>query len=151
MWKYYFLQVMDISIPHVTVNTKKFGSIPWINNEIKKAMEKRNTLYRRLRCSNNTSAVDRAQHTAMRNKAVSLLCESKRFFDKLNDSDANQFWRTMTTLNRKSSTIQDDENNIVIESNTDKANALNSFFHGRFNCNFPPLTDFLNALESNLP
>ena len=44
-WKHYFLQIMDISIPHITVNTKKFGNIPWINNEIKKAMKKRNTLY----------------------------------------------------------------------------------------------------------
>ena len=44
-WKHYFLQIMDIFIPHITVNTKKFGNIPWINNEIKKAMKKRNTLY----------------------------------------------------------------------------------------------------------
>ena len=32
-WKHYFLQIMDISNPHITVNTKKFGSIPWINTE----------------------------------------------------------------------------------------------------------------------
>lgn len=40
--------------------------------------------------------MDHARYTAMRNKVVSLLRESKkRFFDKLNDSDAKQFWRTM--------------------------------------------------------
>ena len=40
---------------------------------------------------------------------------------------------------------------VVIESNTDKANALNSFFHGCFNYNFSPLTDFPDTLEWNLP
>ena len=39
-WKHYFLQIMDISMPHIEVNTKKFGSIPWINGEIKKAVRK---------------------------------------------------------------------------------------------------------------
>ena len=57
----------------------------------------------------------------------------------------------MRLVNRKSSTIpflQDDEDGIDIESNIDKANVLNSFFHRCFNYDFPPLTD---ALEPNLP
>ena len=138
----------------ITVNTKKFGNIPWINNEIKKAMKKRNTLYRRLKRSNN-SATDRARYTVLRNKVVSLLRESKqRYFDKLNNADAKQFWRTMRLVKRKSSTIpflQDDEDCVAIESNIDKANALNSFFHRCFNYDFPPLTNLPDALEPNLP
>ena len=87
-WKRYFVQVMDISIPHITVNTKSLGSIPWINSEIKKAMRKRNTMYRRLKQSNDNSTTDRIWYTAMRNKVVSLLRDSKqRFFDKLNNAD----------------------------------------------------------------
>lgn len=39
--------------------------------------------------------------------------------------------------------------------NTDKANALNSFFHIIYRClinyDFPPLTEFPEALEPNLP
>ena len=152
-WKHYFLQVMDISIPHITVHTKKFGSIPWINNEIKKAMTKRNTLYRRLKRSNANLATDRMRYTAMRNKVVTLLRESKqRFFDELNNADTKQFWRTMRILNRKSSVPSlQDENNATIESNTGKANALNSFFHRCFNYTFPSLIEFPDALEMNLP
>lgn len=94
-------------------------------------MRKQNTMYRHLKRSNTNSAIDHTRYTAMCNKVVSLLRESKqRFFDILNNLDTKQFWKTMRILNRKCSTIPSlqDENNVAIESNTDKANALNSFF-----------------------
>ena len=94
-------------------------------------------LYRCLKCSNNKSTMDHARYTSMCNKVVSLLRESKkRFFDKLNDSDTKQCWRTMRILNRNSTipyaSLRNDEIDDAIESNTDKANALNSFFHRCF-------------------
>ena len=56
-------------------------------------------------------------------------------------------------LNRKSSSIPSlqDENNATIESNTGKANALNSFFHRCFNYTFPSLIEFPEAFEMSLP
>ena len=88
----------------------------------------------------------------MRNEVVALLHERKQhFFDKLDvNSDTKQFWRTMKILNRNSSTIPSlqSKNNAAI--NTDKANALNSFFHRCFNYKFPPLTESPNVLELNL-
>ena len=78
-----------------------FGSIPWINSEIKKAMTKQNTLWRHLKQNNASSAIDCIRYTATRNKVVSLLRESKhQFFDKLNNSSTKQFWKTMRILNR---------------------------------------------------
>ena len=94
------------------------------------------------------------RYTAMRNKVVTLLRESKqRFFDELNNADTKQFWRTMRILNRKSSSIPSlqDENNATIKSNTGKANALNSFFHRCFNYTFPSLIEFPDAFEMSLP
>ena len=110
-------------------------------------------MYRHLKRSNANSAIDHTRYTAMCNKVVSLLRESKqRFFDILNNLGTKQFWKTMRILNRKCSTIPSlQDENVAIESNTDKANALNSFFYRCFNYNFPPLTEFPNTLELNLP
>ena len=79
----------------------------------------------------------------MCNKVVALLYDSKhRFFEKLNSLTTKQFWKTMRILNRKTSS------SVVIESNTGKANALNTFFHSCFNYSFP---EFPITAEPNLP
>ena len=41
--KNYFLQIMDICIPHSVVKIKR--NLPWINKSIVNAIRKRNTLF----------------------------------------------------------------------------------------------------------
>ena len=132
---------------YTTVSTKNFRSIPWINNEIKKAMRKRNILWRHLKQNNASTATDRIRYTSMRNKVVALLRDSKHpfFFEKLSNSTTTRMLnRRASTISYKMATVY-----VVIESNTGKANGLNSFFHSCFNYSFPPLSEFPITAEPN--
>ena len=106
--KNYFLQVMEICIPNAVVKVKK--DLPWLNRTIKKAIQKWDTLYWKLKWRNCT-AVDRAKYNTMRNQVVYLLRESKKnYFSKLNHANVKEFWKTMKLLNHDSSilpTLQD--------------------------------------------
>ena len=82
------------------VNTKNFRSIPWINNEIKKPMRKRNILWQHLKHNNASTAADRIQYAAMRNQVVALLRDSKQY--------AIAFWETQQ-LNHKA-ILENNEN-----------------------------------------
>ena len=79
-FKHYFLQIMEICIPHTLVKTKR--DVPWFNKEIKQAIRKRNQLHRQVKVTKSSES--KAKFSAMRNKVVSLLRESKQaFFGKL--------------------------------------------------------------------
>ena len=152
--KHLFLQIMDMSIPHTTVKTKK--NIPWMTHQIRKAMKKRNTLFRQLKQGrSNNPTIDRARYTMMRNKVVSMLRNSKQeFFNKLNNANANQFWKILRLLNWNSSavpTLQDCDTGTAIDTSVDKANALNTFFHSCFNHNFPTLSELPHIFQMELP
>ena len=89
-FKHYFLQIMEICIPHALVKTKR--NVPWFNKEIKQAIHKRNQLHRRTKVTR--SAESEVKFRAMRNKVVSLLRESKlAFFGKLNQANNKEFWK----------------------------------------------------------
>ena len=144
--KNYFLQVMEICIPNAVVKVKK--DLPWLNRTIKKAIQKQDTLYRKLK-QRNCTAVDRAKYNTMRNQVVYLLRESKKtYFSKLNHANVKEFWKTMKLLNHDSSTLPTlQDKGISIDSNIDKANVLNRFFYSCFNNSCLPLTDSLPAFE----
>ena len=80
-FKHYFLQIMEICIPHALVKTKR--NVPWFNKEIKQAICKRNLLHRRAKVTK--SAEVEAKFRAMRNKELCLCCvrASKLFLANL--------------------------------------------------------------------
>ena len=61
----------------------------------------------------------------------------------------------MRIMNRNPYTIPSlrlqDDTNVAMELNAEKANALNSFFHGCFNYDFPTLTEFPDVSGMNYP
>ena len=103
----------------------------------------------------NNPTIDRARYTMMRNKVVSMLRNSKQeFFNKLNNANANQFWKILRLLNWNSSavpTLQDCDTGTAIDTSVDKANALNTFFHSCFNHNFPTLSELPCIFQLELP
>ena len=46
-FKHYFLQIMEICIPHALVKNKR--DVPWFNKEIKQAIRKHNQLHRQVK------------------------------------------------------------------------------------------------------
>ena len=89
-FKHYFLQIMEICIPHVLVKTKR--NVPWFNKEITLAVRKHNLLHRHAKVTK--SAKNEAKYRTMRNKVVSLLRKSKQgYFDELNQADNREFWK----------------------------------------------------------
>ena len=148
-FKHYFLQIMEICIPHALVKTKR--NIPWFNKEIKQAIRKRNQLHRQAKVIR--SAESEAKFRAMRNKVVSLLRESKlAFFGKLNQANNKEFWKIMKFFNNTTSTIPTlQTSGTVAHSSVDKANALNNFFYGCYNQNCPPLTQCSHNYEQEMP
>ena len=126
-----------------------------MTHQIRKAMKKRNTLFRQLKQGrSNNPTIDRARYTMMRNKVVSVLRNSKQeFFNKLNNANANQFWKILRLLNWNSSavpTLQDCDTGTAIDTSVDKANALNTFFHSCFNHNFPTLSELPCIFQMDL-
>ena len=148
-FKHYFLQIMEICIPHTLVKTKR--DVPWFNKEIKQAIRKRNQLHRQVKVTKSSES--KAKFSAMRNKVVSLLRESKQaFFGKLNQANNKEFWKTMKILNNTTSTIPTLKiRDTVAHSSVDKANALNNFFYSCYNQNCPPLTQCSHNHEQEMP
>ena len=144
--KNYFLQVMEVCIPNAIVKVKK--DLPWLNHDIKKAIQKRDSLYRRLKRSGTPA--NRGKYSTMRNRVVYLMRESKRnFFNKLNQATTKEFWKLLKLLNHNhDSTIPTlEDRGTSIDSSIDKANALNRFFYSCFNNNCPVLSECSSVFE----
>ena len=125
-WITYFLQIMEICIPHAVTKTK--SNVPWMNRTIAEAIKKRNTLFRTAKRTGKLS--DRVKYTVKRNQVVAMLRNSKQsFFDELNSADSKTFWKTVRLLNNQQSSVPTlQHNGIVIETASNKAAALNNFF-----------------------
>ena len=140
---------MEICIPHALAKTKR--NVSWFNKEIKWAIRERNQLHHRAKVTKSSEV--KAKFHAMRNKVVSLLCESKlAFFGKLNQANNKEFWKTMKLLNNTYSTISTlHTRGTVAHSSVDKANVLNNFFYGRYDQNCLPLTQYFHNFEWEMP
>ena len=138
-WKSYFMQIMEICIPHTNAKVKR--NPPWLNRSILNAIKKRDTLFRSAKASGNLS--DRLKYNRKRNQVVSMLRESKKnYFDnQLNQADAKVFWKTVRVLNRDNSasipTLSD--GTMTADTNLEKASVLNRYFYTCFNHTAPPL------------
>ena len=92
-WKNYFMQIMEICIPHSMVKVKR--NLPWVNKSILKAIRKRNTLF--CIAKRTGKSTDHAKYKAKHNQVVKMLQESKQtFFNQcLNNADTKTFWKTI--------------------------------------------------------
>lgn len=78
-WKSYFLQVMEICIPHTAAKVKK--GLPWINKKILNAIKKRDALFRTAKITGKPT--DRDKYNQKRNQVVRMLRDGKQlFFDQ---------------------------------------------------------------------
>ena len=135
--KAYFLQVMEMCIPHGMIKAKK--NVPWMDNAIGKAIKKRDALFHVAKRSGKLS--DRAKYNTQQNKVVSMIRQSKQsFFDKIDLANSNNFWRSVRRLNLQQLSIPIlQSNGVSMESSTNKATVLNKYFYNCFNCDFPAL------------
>ena len=97
-WKSYFLQVMELCIPHSTAKIRR--NLPWLSKGIFNGIKKRDALFRTAKVTGKLC--DREKYNQKRNQVVSMLRESKQsFFDNnINQTDAKMFWKTVRILNR---------------------------------------------------
>ena len=122
--------------------------LPWLNQDIKKAIQKRDSLYRRLKRSG--TPVDRGKYNTMQNRVIYLMRESKRnFFNKLNQAPTKEFWKLLKLLNHNhdSTILTLEDRGTSTDLSIDKANALNRFFYSCFNNNYPVLSECSSVLE----
>ena len=113
------MQVMQMCVPRATVKVKT--SVPCMNQAIRKAMKKRDSLFRVAKRSSDPTHWSKYKHH--QNYVVKLLRKRKQdFFQQLNTRDAKTFWKTVRILNRQESSIPALEiNNTIIDTDLDKA------------------------------
>ena len=131
--KHYFLQTMEICIPHTMAEIKR--NPPWITKAVLSAIKRRNTLFRTAKSTGKP--IDRAKYNSKRNEVVNMLRECKQSFfnQQLNNVDTKTFWKTVHSLSQSSSStipmLQDGDKSV--KSSLDKATTLNNFFYTCFN------------------
>ena len=124
------MSIMEECIPRRVLPSQR--NLPWLNKNIKSAMRKRNTLFKKTGYS--------AKFRSARNGVISLLRRAKaNYFKNLNPRDSKKFWKAVKYLNKQQSTIptllQGDQ---IASSDIHKAELLNAFFSSCFNTSHPP-------------
>ena len=125
---------MSEIIPNRIIRTRK--NLPWLDKSIVKLMKKRNLLYKRAKRTG-----DYHQYRLARNRSLAQLRLAKqKYLRQLNPRDPKKFWKAIKVLNKNKSSIPtltlDD---IVAQSDLEKANLFNSFFVNCFNKSHPPI------------
>ena len=127
-WKHYFLQILELCIPHTVANVKR--NPPWITKNVLNAIKKRDKLFRTAKSTGNPA--DCVKYNRKRNEVVSMLRECKQsFFNlQLNNADTKTFWKTVCSLKQMSSstipTLHDGDK--TARTSLDTATTLNNFF-----------------------
>ena len=132
------MSIMHRFIPYPMIIPDE--SLPWISSTVLKAIRKRKSLYRLYRCTG--SMLDLAKYKQKRNTVVALLWSRKEeYFKNLNPSNVKEFWKSIKKLNSKNSTTIPTLNNegLLVNTSQGKAELLNEYFFGCFNCRCPPL------------
>ena len=131
------LEICSQIIPNRTITVRQ-NDLPWITNNIRKAMRKRDRLRRKLKLNNNL--YNKNKYKKIRNEVVNLLRNAKRNYhnDLCNKIKSNKFaskdwWKLIKQLSNKSrnnTNIQVllSETGTAVTDDTEKANILNRFF-----------------------
>ena len=140
--KNYFMQIMELCIPHTTAKIKTNPS--WMNEEIRSAIRKRDILFRTAKSSGKLS--DREKYATKRNQVVDMVRRAKQtyFNDYLNGADVKTFWKTVRQLNCNTCTSSIPtltSSTCIAHTSVAKATVLNNFFYTCFNKDLPPLSN----------
>ena len=114
--------------------TKRPRDLPWINNNIRKLMRKRNRLYKKYK--NNKKGI--ASFKQLRNEVTSNLRKAKQEYvkslaNKLKtpNMSSQEYWKTLKSFIKPSKTSSIPplyHENVYVADNNEKANLLNNFF-----------------------
>ena len=123
-WTSKFLAIIDECIPSCKLQSKQ--NFPWITTNIVRLMQKRNTLFRKVKRSKKTSYFSR--YKRLRNKVVHLLRNGKQqYFNTLTSANEKAFWKSVKLLNKNGENIPTlKSGDSVVASDKDKANLLNA-------------------------
>ena len=137
LWEKKFMAVMLECIPRVQIS--KHRNLPWVSKNLKRAMQKRNQLFRRAHRYGNTRLM--SLYKMKRNEVTQLLRNSKKdYFEKMLPN-TKQFWKTVRLLKGANKTIPTLlVNNCEVSSDSEKVEALSDYFRKCFNDSVPCLT-----------
>ena len=95
-WYSNFMSIMEECIPKKVLPSRR--NLPWLNKDIKSAMRKRNTIFKKTGYS--------AKFRSARNRIIGMLRKAKaNYFKNLNPRDSKKFWKAVKYLNKEQSTI----------------------------------------------
>ena len=125
-FKSVFQQVMRICIPSKLLPHSPLP--PWINRSLISKIRLRQRLFLKAKSSSSPTLI--RSYCSLRNSISSSLKKSKAsFFRSLSHSSLSKFWSFVKSLRRSSSSIPPlCSNGLCYQSDSDKANCLNSFF-----------------------
>ena len=97
-WTNTFLSIMEKCIPTATL--KKRRLLPWLNNNIRKHMRKRNIMFRKAKRTNNINHMRKFRQ--LRNKVVTMLRQERmKYFNALSGASNKTFWKAMKCLHKQ--------------------------------------------------
>ena len=137
LWEHKFMAVMQECIPRVQLPKRR--NLPWLSKNLKRAMQKRNHLFRRAHRSGNARLM--GMYKLKRNEVTQLLRNSKKNYFRDMTPNSKQFWKAVRLLKGGSKTIPTLlVNNREVSSDSEKAEALSDHFVKCFNSSVPPLS-----------
>ena len=103
------------------------------------AIRKHDALFKKAKCCKNPMTFQK--YRATRNRVTAMIrLNMLKFFQSLKGSDSKAFWKAIKVLNNRETTILTlVYNGSSYETNCDKANMLNCYFHQSFNKDIPSL------------
>ena len=137
LWEHKFMSVMEECIPRVKLT--KRCNLPWLSKNLKRAMQKRNHLFRRSRRTGSARLMN--LYRLKRNEVTKLLRSSKEAYFRKLKPNSKQFWKTVRLLKGDNKTIPTlVVNDHEVTSDSDKVEVLSDHFVKSFNNSLPPLS-----------
>ena len=136
-WDHSFKNIVNSHAPFREVKIKQ-SSLPWVNRDIRKEMNSRFKLLKSYKGSQCSSHLWN-KYRESRNRVTYLLrkaeFESEHWRNKFSESrNSKEFWKTVRDCTNKAKksplirTLRDNNNNIEISDDVDKADFINSYF-----------------------
>ena len=137
LWEHKFMAVTEECIPRVKLT--KQHNLPWLSKNLKRAMQKRNQLFRRAYRTGSSRLMN--LYKLKRNEVTKLLRNFKKAYFRKLRPNSKQFWKAVRLLKGDSKTIPtlvvDDHE---VTSDSEKVKVLSDLFAKSFNNSYPPWT-----------
>ena len=129
------LNMAEKCIPSKTITVRP-QDLPWMNNNLRKLMRKRNRLFKKYKKDKSIETYNKFKQ--IRNEVTSLLRKSKKLYinslaTKLKSSNltANDYWKTLKSFIKPTLTSSIPplyDNETYVSDSTEKANLFNKYF-----------------------